>query len=344
MQQDGLHGLAAKANIESTVEFIKSGAASISGWFASNKKMDFDVLINGVRQLNVRHFSRDDTKGIYEDGYSTGWRVQFDARNHLHSGRQTLIFQVRASGSILAERYARSSLENGKTSDKTVIFFIHIPKTGGTSLRQELQHRSADLKTLYVYDDNEHVHHLDFMNYSSETAQEFDIIFGHFDYGLHRNYRHEYKYLSMIRDPYDAILSYYFYMKYNRKDDTFVKYGDIRAAVESPKEAIFDNYTVRMFAGVPNERSVNEEDYLTAVANIERDFLFIGLTERMAESSKMIGQYLGLNLQCNWANSTVGSNEYSALNLFNFRKIMRPKLIYDLMLYKFVEDRFFALN
>lgn len=92
---------------------------------------------------------------------------------------------------------------------KTIIF-PHVPKSGGTSLKIQLE--QSGLKTFMDYDwppglspwlrknsdrRNAEFKLLDFSN--------FDLVFGHFP--IERYDSGDYRYVALVRDPYDRVIS-----------------------------------------------------------------------------------------------------------------------------------------
>lgn len=100
--------------------------------------------------------------------------------------------------------------------DNTVIIFNHIPKTGGTSLlyfyreifgaERCFRHGARDSKTDKYSPAISEV--------PEEERQKLRFVAGHFDYGNHRLFDAPCKYLSVMRDPVDRLISDY---NYNRK-------------------------------------------------------------------------------------------------------------------------------
>ena len=89
--------------------------------------------------------------------------------------------------------------------------FIHIPKTGGSSLRKIV-------KSNYKADEVLECADTSFLTEDKITPQT-KVIMGHLHYGLENiltNYR--FRYYSMMRHPLDRIVSYWWYLKHDTKN------------------------------------------------------------------------------------------------------------------------------
>lgn len=98
---------------------------------------------------------------------------------------------------------------------KQTIIFPHVPKVGGTSIKEQLE--QTDLRIFFDYDAatgkgkwlqqqwerrNREYSFLDF--------SPFDVVFGHFP--IERYLSDSFDYVALVRDPLDRAISHYLYM------------------------------------------------------------------------------------------------------------------------------------
>lgn len=92
--------------------------------------------------------------------------------------------------------------------------FPHIPKSGGTSLKVQLE--QAGLKVFFDYDAppgptaaQKSFEQRRNREYSLLDFSPFDLVFGHFP--IVRYSRPDYRYIALVRDPLERAASHYFY-------------------------------------------------------------------------------------------------------------------------------------
>ncbi|MFB9275651.1 hypothetical protein [Cohnella cellulosilytica] len=88
-----------------------------------------------------------------------------------------------------------------------LLFFIHIPKTAGSSIHQIL-HRAYGARLGIYYDRSP----AEWEMTLARPDHGLDCVFGHYWFGLHAHSARPYEYATMMRHPVEAILSYYFYI------------------------------------------------------------------------------------------------------------------------------------
>jgi hypothetical protein len=171
-------------------------------------------------------------------------------------------------------------------------FFVHIPKTAGTSL-------SIVLKGMYP---SERVFHIDNSRYedSSEefkllTAQkkaQLALVDGHMYYGLHRYLPHESSYFTMLRDPVKRLVSLYNYglqtpsVSWNarmvQEKPTFVEF------VKGHYTNTSDNGIARFLSGhnlaAAAHGQCGSDTAIQAISNLKNHFSAIGLLEEFDQS------------------------------------------------------------
>lgn len=92
------------------------------------------------------------------------------------------------------------------------LLISHIPKTAGTSLRRLVSAMSDDV--LWIYD-----RELQLNNPDVEFLADFrrkpppSVVMGHFSYGSHRLLGIEAEYATVLRNPYERIVSLYRHQK-----------------------------------------------------------------------------------------------------------------------------------
>ncbi|KYQ92747.1 putative cell number regulator [Tieghemostelium lacteum] len=177
--------------------------------------------------------------------------------------------------------------------------FIHIPKTGGSSLgsivkrnynKGHFQHHWAHPKVDVLKD-----------------IVKLDGIFGHIKYGLHFYFEKEnntrvpvlesnlnkYSYMTMLREPVDRVISHYYYHRQNRKDP-----GHALAMKNSLKEWLAaspaaNNDQARMICGFGYDFNGNNITEELAEHHLRYTYKYVGLTERFPESIVMLSHYTG---------------------------------------------------
>ncbi|WP_144426414.1 sulfotransferase family 2 domain-containing protein [Methylobacterium sp. ARG-1] len=321
---------------------IKEHIQEFSGWYAATKDIYPDIYANGHKIENVSYYERGDVSEYAQGSFNKALTFHLDVARYMTPEQGALKLDVIWDGQLIERKLYRVSSDVLAMEDKHLVAFMHMPKAGGTSLRRGLEQQSAAYKMLSVYDEGGFIRISDLQFLSKSALQQYDAVFGHFKYGIHKNFERKTRYISMIRNPYDLVLSYYFFAKTVQKVPDILACSDIYEAVHGGLGPFFDNVTTRTFAGIEDDVAVDGSVYKSAMSNIDNDFEFIGVSENSKASFSKIGSYLGLEINHVIENVTPLSREFELLDVGRFRAFVRPYIKYDLALYEYVLDKFWG--
>ena len=172
------------------------------------------------------------------------------------------------------------------------IFFLHITKTAGGSLKEIVRHSPADVRLHYPGEPG----------YSREFEYDrmHEVYFGHFFYGAHAKVGAEPRYAAFLREPVSRTVSHYHHLVNHdsgKVGDMVRSYPDLKTFLESRRRWEFDNFMCRVIAGTANQPKVGQlgpEIYEQAVENLRRHFVFIGLFEDLEGSLARLNEIIPL--------------------------------------------------
>jgi hypothetical protein len=185
-----------------------------------------------------------------------------------------------------------------------VLIFQHIPKTGGITLSLLLLEHFARRRVFHV----RHPQHPgapifggvwgtleEFASLSEEERSRFSCIVGHMPFGIHQHIPRQAKYLTVLRDPVERILSQH--GQYNR----MIKNGEIEGRqllslqeYLDLKPSALNNHQTRFLLAERYDGKTHEERFELAKRTIRDHFLLVGILERFEET------VLLLNRQMDW--------------------------------------------
>ncbi len=190
-----------------------------------------------------------------------------------------------AAGSLGAE-------EPGSATD----VFVHIPKSGGSTIRTILAREYGVEHILYVEPGISHeptTYELDSYVKQQTAARQIRLVTGHQAFGVHAYLKGYCRYFSMIRDPIERCLSDYYYAY---SSDTHRHRAKILSGELTPVEFL----TRPDYGGAQGQLKMlaasGPEENLSAAAAIENaliSFSVVGVAERFAESILLMAKILG---------------------------------------------------
>ena len=187
----------------------------------------------------------------------------------------------------------RREATTGRSMRGETLIFLHIPKAAGTTMRTiiERQYRRGEIYA--IYEKTRAYHSMaDFDRLTDQDKSKIRVYMGHISYGLHRRIAGRATYFALMRDPVDRVISYYHHVmsrgyRFKGSKISLLKFFSL-------KNRELDNYQTRILSGVAVPYGACTEEMLrTAIDNIEKNFVLVGLAERFDESLLMIAKHMG---------------------------------------------------
>jgi len=193
-----------------------------------------------------------------------------------------------------------------------LILFIHIPKTAGTTLSFILEQHYGPEHVFACHPERwvSGKTPEDFKDLPAQEREQYQVIRGHFVFGIHENLRDLFTYVAVFREPVDRVVSHYYYAR-RRKDHYLHK--RIVAENLSLKDYVakglsveMDNGQTRMVVGQAGlEVPFGEcppEFLETAKHNLKTYFGAVGTSERFDDMLVLLKEQFGWSMPfyINW--------------------------------------------
>jgi hypothetical protein len=177
------------------------------------------------------------------------------------------------------------------------VIFLHIPKAAGTTLHRiiEQQYRPQQIYSTYPTLFNPAASIEDFRRLSPERHAKVRMLKGHVPYGVHAYLPGPAVYFTLLREPIDRVISFYYFIRQNPKHylhEALIGQGlTLADYVERRLSTMTDNFQVRMLTNtmhdIPNG-GCTADMLETAQRNLHAHFAVVGLSERFDETLMML--------------------------------------------------------
>lgn len=182
--------------------------------------------------------------------------------------------------------------------------FLHVQKTGGTTLHRILERQYPE-DQIYSFDAWNHTFE-HFTNLSEGERSRIRLLRGHMVFGMHEYVPNPSTYFTLLRDPVDRVISYYYHVlrDHNHHWHDFVVSNDVglRAFVESGKDIGMSDFQTRVLAGGRWHNSpygkCPREAVKVAQRHLQDHFSVVGLLRRFDETLLMLGKASGWQDLC----------------------------------------------
>ncbi|MFQ5399196.1 MAG: sulfotransferase family 2 domain-containing protein [Anaerolineae bacterium] len=182
--------------------------------------------------------------------------------------------------------------------------FLHIPKTAGTTLNHIIA-RQYPAPTVFSLGPVVQESLAEFKALPEERRAQIRLLTGHMGYGMHSYFPGSTSYFTLLRDPVDRVISFYYFVRRNRThylhDFVIDKNLSLREFMDSRVSIMISNFQTRLISGVWNAYEFGQcpPDALeTAKANLRHNFTVVGLTEAFDQTLLLFQQAYGWRNIC----------------------------------------------
>ena len=224
-----------------------------------------------------------------------------------------------------------------------LIIHLHIPKTGGTTLRDIIQRQylSKNILTIPTLEESENI----LETVPSVKINQLELVQGHLKYGIHLNLNRSAKYFAILRNPIDRVLSTYYYVISQDNNPQNLSSNDntmsIFDYVNSGINPFLINGQTQLISGKTcsiNDPLIRSKELLSiAKKNIKENFIFTGTTEQFDESILLLkGILRWKSPYYSRANKTKNKPDYKKIDK-KIRDFIKDHNQLDINLYNYVK-------
>ncbi|MHB1348522.1 MAG: sulfotransferase family 2 domain-containing protein [Desulfobulbaceae bacterium] len=185
-------------------------------------------------------------------------------------------------------------------NDKSVLFFLHVPKAAGSTLHVILDRHYPPSETYTIDGLDVRASIEKFVNLPSDELERLKLVKGHMPFGLHRYIASPTAYVTFLREPVERVISYYYYVRRSPSHYLHQKVVRNNLSLQGFVEArltteVYD-FQTKLIAGVESELHRWEYDHSLlekAVTNLDRYFSVVGVSELFDESLLLMKYSLG---------------------------------------------------
>ena len=240
-----------------------------SGWLAVPMPAEIEDLqvVVDDRATDVVFYRRDDVEQAMPGHQVICWTFHLDRTATMGQARRTLELKLLLGGQCVYTRHFYKSKNLRPVGQDGPLFFMHIPKTAGTALRQLIDYAFHEFPTLAIYETYPGISIPQAVDSLMGFTRSRELLFGHYDFEFVRALDEvNPKVVTIFREPAELARSY---LAFN----------------ENPAPEFLDNPLIRHLCGLsytPPFGLISERHLERALSIIERN-VYILQQDRLQE-------------------------------------------------------------
>ncbi|WP_420645708.1 sulfotransferase family 2 domain-containing protein [Candidatus Leptofilum sp.] len=226
----------------------------------------------------------------------------------------------------------------------STIIYLHIPKTAGSTLHAIHNQLYSPNQLMHLKGDP----HIDtavaqFKQLDTATKQSIQLLTGHIEYGMHNWLPQPATYFTILRDPVERVLSYYYFIlrtPIHPRHEEMTQHNT--SIADFALHILGHNNQTRFVAGTWLEDiPCTEETLSLAKQHIEQDFALVGLSEQFDTTLLLLKHHFNWPRLPYYHSRNVTQNRPSREQVDDETlAIIHETQAYDLALYNFAQKRF----
>ena len=243
---------------------------------------------------------------------------------------------------------------NQNIGEDSVVIFVHIPKTAGTTLRHIIQSQFKPNNVFEFYYLKAQPSRVPqgiekYNNLSEAQKKAIEFVSGHAGFGLHEFIPRPCTYITVLRNPVERVVSYYYSLLRNKnkivENKTLEDFIQTYGRVHNEMTCFLSGLTLKAQLQDPSidvkAKQFDRETLEIAKNNLKKHYAVFGFVERFDETCILLKRILGWNISPLYVRKNVSKQQNWTDNLPKHTLNLIEKFNeLDFQLYDYAQEMF----